>query len=48
MAPEVILGLPYDYKADVFSYGIVLLEVRSKSFFFDYNYFFYRLLLDEK
>ncbi len=27
MAPEVILGMDYDEKSDVFSYGILLLEM---------------------
>merc|ERR1711982_304301 len=30
MAPEVILGMDYNEKADVFSYGIVLLEIISR------------------
>ena len=29
MAPEVLSGKPYDEKADVFSYGIVVCEVIS-------------------
>eukprot|EP01103_Thecamoeba_quadrilineata_P006694 TRINITY_DN16419_c0_g1_i1.p1 TRINITY_DN16419_c0_g1~~TRINITY_DN16419_c0_g1_i1.p1 ORF type:complete len:374 (-),score=98.18 TRINITY_DN16419_c0_g1_i1:117-1238(-) len=31
MAPEVILGMDYDIRADVFSYGIVLLEIISRT-----------------
>ena len=30
MAPEVLSGKPYDEKADVFSYGIVVCEVISR------------------
>ena len=30
MAPEVLNGKPYDEKADVFSYGIVLCEIISR------------------
>lgn len=30
MAPEVINSKPYDEKADVFSYGIVLCEIISR------------------
>eukprot|EP01097_Dermamoeba_algensis_P000679 TRINITY_DN1240_c0_g3_i2.p1 TRINITY_DN1240_c0_g3~~TRINITY_DN1240_c0_g3_i2.p1 ORF type:complete len:496 (-),score=168.91 TRINITY_DN1240_c0_g3_i2:34-1521(-) len=30
MAPEVILGMDYDSKADVFSYGMVLFEIISR------------------
>lgn len=30
MAPEVILGMEYDAKADVFSFGIVLLEIITR------------------
>lgn len=30
MAPEVIFGMPYDSKADVFSFGIVLTEVIAR------------------
>lgn len=30
MAPEVLSGKPYDKKADVFSYGIVLCEMISR------------------
>jgi len=31
MAPEVILGMDYDTRADVFSFGIVLLELMTRS-----------------
>jgi serine/threonine protein kinase len=31
MAPEVILGLDYGQPADVFSFGIVLLEIISRT-----------------
>ena len=30
MAPEVLVGKPYDGAADVFSYGIVLCEIVSR------------------
>eukprot|EP01091_Cochliopodium_minus_P014486 TRINITY_DN4920_c0_g1_i1.p1 TRINITY_DN4920_c0_g1~~TRINITY_DN4920_c0_g1_i1.p1 ORF type:complete len:517 (-),score=144.86 TRINITY_DN4920_c0_g1_i1:18-1568(-) len=30
MAPEVMLGMPYNQKADVFSYGIVLFEIITR------------------
>jgi serine/threonine protein kinase len=30
MAPEVIMGMPYNEKVDVFSYGIVLLELITR------------------
>lgn len=30
MAPEVILGMEYNEKADVFSYGIVMLEIITR------------------
>ena len=30
MAPEVILGMQYNQKADVFSYGIVLCEIITR------------------
>jgi serine/threonine protein kinase len=30
MAPEVILGMEYDAKADVFSFGIVMLEIITR------------------
>jgi serine/threonine protein kinase len=31
MAPEVILGMEYGQSADVFSFGIVLLEIISRT-----------------
>jgi serine/threonine protein kinase len=31
MAPEVILGMAYDERADVFSYGLILGEVISRT-----------------
>lgn len=45
MAPEVILGMEYDEKVDVYSYGVVLLElisrkvppVRGPAFAFDFS-----------
>jgi len=31
MAPEVMLGHPYDLKADVFSFGMVLVEIMTRA-----------------
>eukprot|EP01114_Cavostelium_apophysatum_P001924 TRINITY_DN11689_c0_g1_i1.p1 TRINITY_DN11689_c0_g1~~TRINITY_DN11689_c0_g1_i1.p1 ORF type:complete len:869 (+),score=234.42 TRINITY_DN11689_c0_g1_i1:97-2703(+) len=31
MAPEVTLGMDYDYKADVFSFGVVLVELITRT-----------------
>ncbi|PHT29669.1 hypothetical protein CQW23_30739 [Capsicum baccatum] len=31
MAPEVLIGLPYDHKCDVYSFGICLWEIYSCS-----------------
>eukprot|EP01104_Vermistella_antarctica_P006481 TRINITY_DN17181_c0_g1_i1.p1 TRINITY_DN17181_c0_g1~~TRINITY_DN17181_c0_g1_i1.p1 ORF type:complete len:353 (+),score=70.47 TRINITY_DN17181_c0_g1_i1:311-1369(+) len=31
MAPEVLMGTAYDFKADVFSYGIVLFEIVARA-----------------
>jgi serine/threonine protein kinase len=30
MAPEIIVGEPYSFAADVFSYGIVLIEIITR------------------
>jgi serine/threonine protein kinase len=30
MAPEVMLGQPYDFSADMYSYGMVLYEIASR------------------
>lgn len=30
MAPEVIVGMKYDYKADVFSFGMLMAEVITR------------------
>jgi serine/threonine protein kinase len=30
MSPEVILGMPYNFKADVYSYGQLLFEIMSR------------------
>jgi len=31
MAPEVMLGHPYDYKADIFSFGMILVEILTRA-----------------
>jgi len=31
MAPEICLGIDYDYKVDVFSYGVVLMEIITQA-----------------
>lgn len=31
MAPEIIIGNPYNFKADIFSYGVVLYEIITRS-----------------
>jgi serine/threonine protein kinase len=31
MAPEVMMGHPYDFKADVFSFGMVLVEILTRA-----------------
>jgi len=31
MAPEICLGIDYDYKVDVFSYGVVLMEIVTQA-----------------